>query len=137
MNINSEYLPAVEMEKCCDDHDMCYDTCLADKELCDLDFKRCLYKYCDNYEKSLGGDIVVKGCKAAAKLLFTGTVTLGCKPYLDAQANACYCTATGGANGKYANGKQGEAAGNGKKYDKKQQGKEKEKPPNYGWKNDL
>lgn len=31
------------------------------------------------------------GCKGAAKLLFTGTLTLGCKSYLDAQKNACYC----------------------------------------------
>lgn len=40
------------MEKCCDAHDICYDTCSSDKELCDLDFKRCLYKYCDSFEKS-------------------------------------------------------------------------------------
>lgn len=31
------------------------------------------------------------GCKGGAKLLFTGTLTLGCKSYLDAQKNACYC----------------------------------------------
>lgn len=50
------------MATCCDDHDICYDTCNKDKELCDLDFKRCLYSYCDNYEKSaVGGEIMVKG----------------------------------------------------------------------------
>lgn len=50
------------MATCCDDHDICYDTCNKDKELCDLDFKRCLYSYCDKYEKStVGGDVMVKG----------------------------------------------------------------------------
>lgn len=50
------------MATCCDDHDICYDTCNKDKELCDLDFKRCLYSYCDKYEKStVGGEVMVKG----------------------------------------------------------------------------
>lgn len=62
IGISTEYLPAAEMATCCDDHDICYDTCNKDKELCDLDFKRCLYSYCDKYEKStVGGDIMVKG----------------------------------------------------------------------------
>ena len=61
MKISTEYLPAVEMEQCCNAHDICYDTCNSDKELCDLDFKRCLYRYCDDYEKNVVGDIVVKG----------------------------------------------------------------------------
>lgn len=92
MKINTEYLPAKEMETCCNEHDICYDTCNSDKELCDLDFKRCLYKYCDTYEKSTVGDIVVKGCKGASKMLFTGTITLGCKSYLDSQARSCHCS---------------------------------------------
>ncbi|XP_053687534.1 group XIIB secretory phospholipase A2-like protein [Sabethes cyaneus] len=91
LKIDSEYLPAAEMETCCNAHDICYDTCSSDKELCDLDFKRCLYKYCDAYEKNVVSDLVVKGCKAAAKMLFTGTLTLGCKSYLDSQARCCYC----------------------------------------------
>lgn len=51
------------MEVCCNAHDVCYDTCNSDKELCDLDFKRCLYKYCDEYEKNVVGELVVKGKK--------------------------------------------------------------------------
>ncbi|KAG7312361.1 hypothetical protein JYU34_001850 [Plutella xylostella] len=90
--ISSEYLPLEEMTKCCDAHDICYDTCNSGKEVCDLDFKRCLYNYCDSYKStSIGRDTIIKGCKGAAKLLFTGTLTLGCKSYLDAQKNACYC----------------------------------------------
>lgn len=60
LHIDSEYLPIAEMTKCCDSHDICYDTCNSDKELCDIEFKRCLYKYCDTYEETVG-DLVVKG----------------------------------------------------------------------------
>lgn len=92
MKIDTEYLPAVEMENCCNAHDICYDTCNKDKELCDLDFKRCLYNYCETHaETATVGSLVTKGCKAAAKLLSTGTLTLGCKSYLDSQERSCYC----------------------------------------------
>ena len=110
------------MAKCCDAHDICYDTCNTDKEICDLDFKRCLYKYCDSFEKSAAGDILIKGCKAAAKMLFTGTMTLGCKAYLDAQERACFCPQQGFQN-------QG-------KYEKEKSKKPKDKK-SYNWKSDL
>lgn len=102
IGIATEYLPVTEMDNCCDEHDICYDTCNKDKELCDIEFKRCLYNYCDQYEKTaVGGDIVVTGCKGAAKMLFTTTLTLGCRSFLDAQAKACYCGAapSGGKSG--------------------------------------
>lgn len=130
------------MENCCNQHDLCYDTCNSDKELCDIEFKRCLYKYCDSYEKSIVNDIMVKGCKAAAKMLFTGTLTLGCKSYLDSQERACYCPSTTGSN--YENNDRN-SAGNRKDYNR---GKQKPSAPpennnqnqnqknrNYGWKN--
>lgn len=60
LQIDSQYLPIAEMTICCDAHDICYDTCNSDKELCDIEFKRCLYKYCDTYEKTVG-DLVMKG----------------------------------------------------------------------------
>lgn len=91
LKINSEYLPFGAMESCCNAHDICYDTCNKDKDMCDLDFKRCLYKQCDEYTGSVGGPAVTKACKGAAKVLFTGTLTLGCKSYMDAQKEACYC----------------------------------------------
>ena len=31
---------------CCGVHDECYDTCGEDKDLCDLTFRKCLYKVC-------------------------------------------------------------------------------------------
>lgn len=33
-------------------------------------------------------------CKGAAKMLFTGTLTLGCKSYIDSQTEACFCSAS-------------------------------------------
>ncbi|VEN48904.1 unnamed protein product [Callosobruchus maculatus] len=48
------------MKKCCDAHDICYDTCRKDKEMCDVDFKRCLYKYCETYEKSTAGSTIIQ-----------------------------------------------------------------------------
>uniref|UniRef100_A0A182X5T0 Phospholipase A2 n=1 Tax=Anopheles quadriannulatus TaxID=34691 RepID=A0A182X5T0_ANOQN len=124
MKISTEYLPAVEMEQCCNAHDICYDTCNSDKELCDLDFKRCLYRYCDDYEKNV--------------MLFTGTLTLGCKSYLDSQQRCCYCPPekTEGSpppppprqeQGKYADSKGSKDYGK----DSRDKGKDKNK---YGWK---
>lgn len=59
MKISKEYLPTMDMEHCCNEHDLCYDTCNNDKEMCDLDFRRCLLKICD--KATAFGDIGVKG----------------------------------------------------------------------------
>ncbi|XP_044759420.1 group XIIA secretory phospholipase A2 isoform X2 [Coccinella septempunctata] len=91
LSIPAEYLPISEMTKCCNTHDICYSTCNKQKELCDLEFKRCLYRYCDGYTHTIGGISTEKACKGAAKMLYTGTLTFGCKPYLDSQKEACYC----------------------------------------------
>ncbi|CAG9856961.1 unnamed protein product [Phyllotreta striolata] len=106
VKIDSNYLPVGEMTKCCDEHDICYDTCRKNKEICDVEFKRCLYKYCDGYEGSVASGTIVKACKGAAKMLFTGTLTLGCRAYLDAQSQACYCPSSGRKNArkKYTQG---------------------------------
>lgn len=133
LNINTEYLPAVEMENCCNAHDICYDTCNKDKELCDIDFKRCLYNYCDTHEKSAVGSIVAKGCKAAAKMLFTGTVTLGCKSYLDSQERACYCAPPSSSSSSSSDNQKNGYKRN-KKYQKSDTNYEKDKgPPPAGW----
>lgn len=47
--IKSDLLP--EMTKCCDKHDICYDTCGSDKEECDEEFKTCLNKMCQELKK--------------------------------------------------------------------------------------
>lgn len=76
------------MTQCCNEHDICYDTCNSAKANCDFEFQRCLFKIC---EKVKGPETILKACKAAAKMMFTSTMTLGCKAYLDSQKMACYC----------------------------------------------
>lgn len=46
------------MTKCCDSHDICYDTCNNNKEICDMEFKKCLYRYCDTHQAKVGQTIV-------------------------------------------------------------------------------
>lgn len=41
-----EMLPDEGLEDCCNVHDYCYDKCGADRDICDLEFKTCLYKIC-------------------------------------------------------------------------------------------
>lgn len=135
LSINTEYLPAAEMETCCHAHDVCYDTCNKDKELCDLDFKRCLYNYCDSYEKSAVGPLVVKGCKAAAKMLFTGTITLGCRSYLDSQERSCYChTQQTNGDNQNRNFKKKTKYSTSENTNNNGNGQNRQKPSNYGWK---
>lgn len=56
-------------------------------------------------------------------MLFTGTLTLGCKSYLDTQAKACYCTGQSSSKDEFKNNK--------KRYKDTRQ---RDKPPDYGWK---
>ena len=60
LEIKSDHFPIGAMTKCCDQHDICYDTCKSNKELCDVEFRRCLYKYCDTHKKLLG-ELIIKG----------------------------------------------------------------------------
>jgi len=90
MEIDLTALSLHDMTKCCDQHDICYGTCNNDKDECDLAFKKCLYKFCDNSKGKLPEDFVT-GCKTAAKALYSGTTLLGCKFYRSAQQEACYC----------------------------------------------
>lgn len=113
MKISKEYLPTIDMENCCNEHDLCYDTCNNDKQMCDLDYRRCLLKICERASvfgeigvkgiiwcetrNTIGGQQIINsllsGCKLAANTLFSTTVTLGCKSYQDSQAKSCYCPA--------------------------------------------
>jgi len=56
------------MTDCCNAHDVCYDTCGQDKEQCDFDFKRCLYKMCEKYEV-VAGQTVGKGMNFVLKIM--------------------------------------------------------------------
>ncbi|KAA0183557.1 hypothetical protein HAZT_HAZT007954 [Hyalella azteca] len=89
-SISGENLPFEKMETCCNEHDLCYDTCNNDKEICDLHFKKCLYDICKR--ETVKNDILQeKTCKASSKLLYTSTISLGCMSYKEAQKKACNC----------------------------------------------
>lgn len=78
-----------EFSECCGDHDECYDTCGEDKDLCDLSFRKCLYRVCRKDEHKYFLDN--KKCKFKAKLFYMAVVGVGCQPFKNAQKNACQC----------------------------------------------
>ncbi|XKL63233.1 hypothetical protein PGB90_005597 [Kerria lacca] len=85
-----KYIPINKLEKCCNDHDICYGTCNKSKDKCDVKFRECLYKICSPLKKFVSEEIT-KGCKVVAKSLYTAVITMGCKYYLEAQKDACIC----------------------------------------------
>jgi len=89
LKVQTEHLPSGEMTSCCNEHDICYGTCNNDKDKCDLEFKRCLYRICDS--SKMADELEKKKCQIGAKLLYTGTTTLGCKFYQESQKQACFC----------------------------------------------
>nr|CAB3260927.1 uncharacterized protein LOC100176290 [Phallusia mammillata] len=83
------------LEACCDEHDVCYDTCKMDKEKCDNSFYQCLMNSCTRMsskrKRNDAATFTINTCKITAGLIYQGVVSLGCKSYLDAQKNACKC----------------------------------------------
>lgn len=77
-----------EFSLCCDDHDYCYDTCGADKDECDLKFKKCLYATCKGKQNEF---FDAKKCRLKAKLFYMAVLGVGCHSYIDAQRQACEC----------------------------------------------
>ncbi|KAH9364109.1 hypothetical protein HPB48_006790 [Haemaphysalis longicornis] len=80
-------LPHPDLEWCCNEHDLCYDTCLADKDSCDADFKACLDYVCDTKAAAATKD----ACRSTAYLLTSMTQNLGCESFLRSQKDACVC----------------------------------------------
>lgn len=78
-----------EFSNCCDVHDYCYDTCGADKDECDLKFKKCLYGTCKRKKQDQFLDS--KKCKLKAKLFYITVLGVGCQSYISAQTEACEC----------------------------------------------
>ncbi|XP_060943589.1 group XIIB secretory phospholipase A2-like protein isoform X2 [Limanda limanda] len=79
------------MTKCCDQHDLCYDTCGTSKLDCDAEFRSCLLNICSDLRKSLGFVSQVQACDSMADVLHNTVGTLGCRPYMNSQRAACVC----------------------------------------------
>ncbi|KAK2824142.1 hypothetical protein Q5P01_021317 [Channa striata] len=79
------------MTKCCNQLDICYDTCGTSKYNCDSKFRSCLHSICSDLKKSLGFVSKVQACESMADALFNTVWTLGCRPYMNSQRAACVC----------------------------------------------
>ncbi|XP_053307300.1 group XIIB secretory phospholipase A2-like protein isoform X2 [Spea bombifrons] len=79
------------MTKCCNQLDICYDTCGANKYRCDAKFRWCLHSICSDLKKSLGFVSKVEACEAVADTVFNTVWTLGCKPFMNSQRSSCIC----------------------------------------------
>lgn len=93
IKLDTTHLPAIE--RCCNAHDVCYDTCNHSKDDCDDDLRDCLTDICKAMKKYVSKD-VYEGCKKMADIMYASTMALGCKPYRDSQKNACECPALPG-----------------------------------------
>ncbi|XP_007895808.1 group XIIB secretory phospholipase A2-like protein isoform X2 [Callorhinchus milii] len=79
------------MTKCCNQLDMCYEICGANKYRCDAKFRWCLYGICSDLKKSLGFVSKVEACESVADTMFNTVWTLGCKSFMNSQRSACIC----------------------------------------------
>ncbi|ESP04645.1 hypothetical protein LOTGIDRAFT_135845 [Lottia gigantea] len=78
--------------KCCDKHDICYDTCNENKENCDDQFRVCLQQVCRKVKDVFSTDAYNGNiCESTADMMYTGVFGLGCKSFKDSQKNACLC----------------------------------------------
>ncbi|KAJ8359836.1 hypothetical protein SKAU_G00163610 [Synaphobranchus kaupii] len=79
------------MTKCCNQLDLCYDTCGSNKYRCDSKFRWCLHGICSDLKRSLGFVSKVEACESVADTLYNTVWTLGCRPYMNSQRSACFC----------------------------------------------
>ncbi|XP_017688165.1 PREDICTED: group XIIB secretory phospholipase A2-like protein isoform X1 [Lepidothrix coronata] len=80
------------MTKCCNQLDICYDTCGANKYRCDAKFRWCLHSICSDLKRSLGFVSKVQACESVADTVFNAVWTLGCRPFMNSQRSACICS---------------------------------------------
>lgn len=78
--------------ECCNEHDLCYDTCNSNRDNCDEEFKECLNNACEfeSIQRKRSNDKSME-CKQLIELMHSGTVGLGCAAFKEAQRNACLC----------------------------------------------
>ncbi|XP_044229342.1 group XIIB secretory phospholipase A2-like protein isoform X1 [Thunnus albacares] len=79
------------MTKCCNELDVCYDTCGTSKNNCDSRLRSCLHGICSDLKKSLGFVSKVQACESMADAVYNTVWTLGCRPYMNSQRAACVC----------------------------------------------
>jgi secretory phospholipase A2 len=81
------------MIECCNQHDICYDTCANIRETYDNEFEQCLLNICDTTQRSgFQWWIWVRrlACKGVAKIMYSLAGNLGTEAFLKAQKNRCH-----------------------------------------------
>lgn len=82
-HIKDSNLPVTKMTDCCGVHDACYGaSCRSNKRDCDGKLRNCLFDVCNDKTVVRSSQ---KSCRAAGKLLFSGTMALSFQQYNDAQ----------------------------------------------------
>nr|XP_005156576.1 group XIIB secretory phospholipase A2-like protein isoform X1 [Danio rerio] len=88
---NSFDMGVPAMTKCCNQLDICYETCGSNKYRCDTKFRWCLHSICGDLKKSLGLMSKVEACETFADTMYNTVWTLGCRPFMNGQRASCYC----------------------------------------------
>lgn len=70
---------------CCDLHDVCYETCSADKQYCENEFSKCLQNLC---RTAFANN---KDCPQAAQMYAMGTTMFGSGEFAKSQEEFCEC----------------------------------------------
>jgi RHS repeat-associated protein len=81
--------PKADFKPCCDQHDICYQTCGSDKKKCDRDFYRCMNAACD---AAYPADTARRAlCKSQASIYYAAVDKEGDSPFKKDQDKACKC----------------------------------------------
>lgn len=78
----------IDFTECCNEHDICYDTCGNRKAMCDTAFLACMMRHCEGTSSNRQAQT---SCKGTANMFYAGVQMMGCSFYLDAQQQACLC----------------------------------------------
>ena len=86
---------APQFQRCCNGHDICYDTCnLNNKKKCDDDFNNCMMELCNTiYSKSL---LLLKkvACKSEGTLMYQAVKMFGKNAFIASQNLSCLCSSS-------------------------------------------
>lgn len=78
-------LPDFQFEKCCDQHDSCYQACGISKNSCETHFGRCLKEHCKAVHAGNSE------CTQTADTFVMGVKMFGCNGYQESQEASCDC----------------------------------------------
>mmetsp|Transcript_9747 Transcript_9747/g.27381 ORF Transcript_9747/g.27381 Transcript_9747/m.27381 type:complete len:206 (-) Transcript_9747:177-794(-) len=83
-----------DFTECCNEHDICFDTCGSGRSSCDEKFLACMTQMCIDHDSPED----TAACKKQASAYHFGSNLMGCSLYHSAQSNACECVSEEGAS---------------------------------------